>query len=108
MDEARARLERLRGRTHRLHSAVVVARGGKVIWRCTSSPTLTMREFSDAFLDDYLASGGEAAVRSVGCYQLEGPGAQLFDRIEGDYFAILGLPLHRTAGALRDLGAIAT
>lgn len=91
--EARARLLALRGKPHQLHSAVVVARDGAPIWRELVSATLTMRDFSEAFLDDYLASEGEAALGSVGCYRLEGPGAQLFSRIEGDYFAILGLPL---------------
>lgn len=90
---ARERLQLLRGRPHQLHSAVVVARDGQPVWRETVSATLAMRDFSDAFLDAYLAGEGEAALGSVGCYRLEGPGAQLFERIEGDYFAILGLPL---------------
>ena len=77
---ARARLTAMRGKPHRLHSAVVVAKDGTPIWREIVSATLTMRDFSDDFLD-------------VGCYRLEGPGAQLFSKIEGDYFAILGLPL---------------
>lgn len=93
MDAARERLKLLRGKPHKLHSAVVVALGGKAIWRETATATLTMRDFSDAFLEAYLAAEGEAALGSVGCYRLEGPGAQLFSRIEGDYFAILGLPL---------------
>ena len=91
--EVRARLLALRGKPHQLHSAVVVARDGAPIWRELVSATLTMRDFSEAFLDDYLATEGEAALGSVGCYRLEGPGAQLFSKIEGDYFAILGLPL---------------
>lgn len=90
---ARERLKLLRGKPHQLHSAVVVARDGAPIWRETASATLTMREFSDAFLESYLEREGEAALGSVGCYRLEGPGAQLFARIEGDYFTILGLPL---------------
>ncbi len=105
---ARARLESLRGRSHQLHTAAAIARGGEVIWRRASSPTLTMRPFSDGFLDRYLACGGEAAVHSLGCYYLEGAGAQLFDRVEGDYFAVLGLPLIELLAALRGLGAIAT
>ena len=108
VNAARARLERLRGRAHRLHTAAAIARGGEVIWRCTSSPTLTMRRYSDGFLDHYLADCGEAAVHSLGCYHLEGLGAQLFDQVEGDYFAVLGLPLIELLAALRDLGAIAT
>ena len=90
---ARERLKLLRGKPHQLHSAVVVARDGVPIWRDTVSATLAMRDFSDAFLEAYLADEGEAALGSVGCYRLEGPGAQLFARIEGDYFTILGLPL---------------
>lgn len=90
---ARERLKLLRGKPHQLHSAVVVARDGVPIWRDTVSATLAMRDFSDAFLEAYLAEEGEAALGSVGCYRLEGPGAQLFARIEGDYFTILGLPL---------------
>lgn len=93
VEAARDRLKLLRGRPHQLHSAVVVARDGAPIWRETVSATLAMRDFSDAFLDAYLASEGEAALGSVGCYRLEGLGAQLFARIEGDYFTILGLPL---------------
>ncbi len=90
---ARARLKQLRGKPHQLHSAVVVALAGAPIWRETVSATLAMRDFSDGFLESYLAEEGEAALGSVGCYRLEALGAQLFDRIEGDYFAILGLPL---------------
>jgi septum formation protein len=93
LDEARERLKTLRGKPHKLHSAVVVAKEGAPIWREISTATLTMRPFSDAFLDDYLTVEGEAALGSVGCYRLEGPGAQLFSQIEGDYFGILGLPL---------------
>ena len=93
LEAARRRLRELRGRTHKLHSAVVVAKDGAPIWREVASATLTMRPFSDAFLEDYLATDGEAALGSVGCYRLESLGAQLFSRIEGDYFAILGLPL---------------
>jgi len=91
--EARARLKLLRGKPHKLHSAVVVAKDGAPIWREVVTATLTMRDFSDEFLEEYLAREGEAALGSVGCYRLEDVGAQLFSRIEGDYFAILGLPL---------------
>ncbi|WP_245620214.1 Maf family protein [Phenylobacterium immobile] len=93
LEAARIRLHTLRGRTHLLHSAVCVAKDGMVLWRRTSEARLTMRNFSDAFLDDYLAREGQAALGSVGCYRLEDLGAQLFSSIEGDYFAILGLPL---------------
>jgi septum formation protein len=93
LEAARERLRLLRGRSHKLHSAVVVAKDGAPIWREIVTARLTMRDFSDDFLDDYLATEGPHALGSVGCYRLEGPGAQLFSQIEGDYFAILGLPL---------------
>ena len=107
LEEARHRLERLRGRTHRLHSGVAVARDGVVVWRGTDSAALTMRGFSDGFLDAYLARNGEAALSSVGCYQLEGEGLQLFERIEGDYFTILGLPMLGLLAFMRREGVIA-
>ena len=93
VDGAAERLRTMRGKPHKLHSAVVVAKDGAPIWREIVSATLTMRDFSDAFLASYLELEGEEALGSVGCYRLEGPGAQLFSKIEGDYFAILGLPL---------------
>lgn len=105
--DARQRLQALRGKAHRLHSAVVVAKGGAPIWREVATATLTMRAFSDGFLDDYLAAEGNEALSSVGCYRLEGPGAQLFSRIEGDYFAILGLPLLGLLDLLRQHGELA-
>ena len=103
--EARERLVMLRGKTHQLHAGVAVARDGEIIWRETTTSTLTMRPFSDAFLDAYLAEN-EGALSSVGCYQLEGEGAQLFSRIEGDYFAILGMPLLGLLELLRREGAL--
>jgi len=106
LHSAGTRLKVLRGKTHRLHSAVVVARDGVPIWREVVTATLTMRDFSDAFLETYLATEGKAALGSVGCYRLEGPGAQLFSRIEGDYFAILGLPLMGLLDLLRQHGEI--
>jgi septum formation protein len=106
IDEARARLKLLRGKPHRLHSAVAVARDGVLVWRELDTATLTMRDFSNRFLEDYLAVEGPAALGSVGCYRLEGPGAQLFSRIEGDYFAILGLPLLGLLAFLRQHGAL--
>lgn len=106
LSEARERLAYLRGREHQLLCAVVIAKEGAVLWRTLETARLTMRPFSDAFLDTYLAEHGEAALSSVGCYQLEGGGAQLFSRIEGDYFAILGLPLLPVLGQLRTLGAL--
>jgi septum formation protein len=104
MMEARANLQALRGRPHTLHSAVVLARNGVVIWRHAGQAHLTMRPFSDAFLDEYLGLLGEKVKTSVGCYQLEGPGIQLFDTIDGDYFTILGLPLLALLPELRRQG----
>jgi len=108
VDEARVRLKLLRGKPHKLHSAVVVAREGAPVWRTLDTATLTMRDFSDDFLEHYLQVEGAAALGSVGCYRLEGPGAQLFSRIQGDYFAILGLPLLGLLDFLRLHGALPT
>jgi septum formation protein len=105
--QAREHLTALRGRSHTLHSAVVIARDGAPIWRYLASATLTMRPFSDAFLSAYLEKNAEAALSSVGGYQLEGAGIQLFSRIEGDYFAILGLPMLGLLDHLRLQGALA-
>ncbi|MGD9981930.1 MAG: nucleoside triphosphate pyrophosphatase [Hyphomonadaceae bacterium] len=102
--EARNHLIRLRGRTHELITAAVVAREGAVIWRCIDTPRLKMRAFSDAFLDDYVSRAGDRVLRSVGAYQLEGLGAQLFERVEGDYFSVLGLPLLPLLAFLREHG----
>jgi septum formation protein len=104
--QARARLRALRGKPHKLHSAVVVAKDGAPIWREVVTATLTMRDFSDAFLEDYLAAEGEGALGSVGCYRLEGRGVQLFSKIEGDYFTILGLPLMGLLDLLRRHGEL--
>ena len=106
LDEARERLQTLRGKTHRLHSAAVVARDGVAVWRALSSPTLTMRPFSDAYLDVYLQRNNDVALSCVGGYALEGEGVQLFSRIEGDYFAVLGLPLLGLLDYLRLQGAL--
>ena len=108
LQAARERLKMLRGKPHRLHAAVVVARDGVPIWREVAQATLTMRDFSDDFLEAYLAAEGEDALGSVGCYRLEDRGAQLFSRIDGDYFAILGLPLLGLLDFLRQQGALAT
>jgi len=106
LEAARERLKLLRGRPHKLHSAVVVAKEGAPVWRELVTATLTMRDFSDAFLEAYLAAEGPEALGSVGCYRLEGPGAQLFSAIEGDYFAILGLPLLGLLDFLRQHGVL--
>ncbi len=91
--EAYRQLTRLAGNTHILESSVVCAQGGKTLWRHVSAARMTMREFSPQFLESYLARVGGKALTSVGAYQLEGPGVQLFSKIEGDYFTVLGLPL---------------
>ncbi|MCH4092467.1 Maf family protein [Acetobacter sp.] len=103
---ARAQLSHLKGKSHFLHSAVVLCRRGEVVWSHVEEPRLEMRDFSDAFLDAYLETEGEACLTSVGAYRLEGPGIQLFSRIEGDYSAILGLPLLPLFAALRSLGML--
>ena len=90
---ARAQLLELRGKTHDLISSVCVLRDGARLWHHTGRARLTVRPFSEGFLDDYLDRVGSAVLQSVGAYQLEGMGAQLFSRVEGDYFTILGLPL---------------
>jgi septum formation protein len=90
---AREQLRALRGRTHMLHSAVAVVRDGEVAFEHLDAAHLTMRAFSDAFLETYLDTIGDAALASVGCYQLEGAGIQLFERVEGSHFTVLGLPL---------------
>jgi septum formation protein len=101
IDAARAALRKLRGKTHELHSAVAFTEKGKVTWAHVATARLTMRDFSDAFLDDYLNRAGDRVSQTVGAYELEGLGVQLFERIEGDYFTILGMPLLPVLGELR-------
>lgn len=103
---ARAQLLALRDRTHRLVSSVVAVRDGQKLWHHTDSARLTMRRFSDAFLDDYLDKAGATVLSSVGAYQLEGLGAQLFAAVEGDHFTILGLPLLPLLDFLRENGVL--
>ncbi|MBN9090585.1 MAG: septum formation protein Maf [Reyranella sp.] len=93
LEAARKQLLALRGQTHELFSSVVVARGGQRLWHWAERARLTMRPFTDSFVDAYLAKAGEDVLTSVGAYQLEGLGAHLFTRVDGDYFTILGLPL---------------
>jgi septum formation protein len=107
IDEARDALLRLRGKTHHLHTAVVLACGGDVRWSHGETAALMMRSFSDTFLADYLARRGLAVCNSPGGYEIEGLGIQLFEQIEGDYFGILGLPLLPLLAELRARGYLA-
>lgn len=105
---ARAQLARLRGNTHRLVSAVALAQGGKAVWSHSDDAILAMRAFSNAFLDSYIAKAGPGICNIVGAYEIEGPGIQLFDRVAGDHFTIIGLPLVPLLAELRSRGAIET
>lgn len=104
--EARENLLSLSGKTHRLNSAVALVRDGQIVWRHVAHADLTVRTLSEDFVDRYLASVGSKAFSSVGAYQLEGEGIQLFSAIEGDYFTILGLPMLPLLAKLREIGAI--
>lgn len=106
MDAARRRLLHLSGKTHQLNSAVVLARGGIAVWHHVSIARMTMRRLDPGFVGRHLSQVGQAALSSVGAYQIEGPGIQLFASVEGDHFTIVGLPLLPLLQALRDLGAI--
>ena len=106
IDGARAHLRALRGQVHRLVTAVVCIRGGQEIWRHVAEPRLRMRGFSDAFLEDYLAAEGEAVLACVGAYRLEGMGVHLFDGVQGEQAAIVGLPLLPLLGFLRQHGVL--
>ena len=106
--EARARLAHLRGKTHTLHAGLAAVKNGEVIWRYRAESHLVVRDFSDAFLDAYMDRAGEVLTASVGAYAYERDGAQLFDRVEGDYYAILGLPLLPVLDLLRREGVIAS
>jgi septum formation protein len=106
LEEGCARLQALRGRRHILHAALVLAEAGRIVWRWIESPALSLRDVSDSFLASYVRRNREAVLGSVGGYHLEGEGAQLFERVEGDYFAILGLPLLPLLAELRRRGAL--
>lgn len=108
MATARDRLQALRGRTHHLHAAAGLARGGVIQWSGADTARMTMRRFSGGFLDAYLEAEGEGLLGSVGCYRLEGMGSQLFDCVEGDYFTVLGMPLWPVLEQLRRAGVIQT
>ncbi|MFS4438399.1 Maf family protein [Paracoccaceae bacterium GXU_MW_L88] len=107
-DQAASQLKELRGKTHELLSAAVIFEDGKPIWRHIGRAKLMMRPIGDAFLDDYLDSEGDQILSSVGAYRLEGRGAQLFTRVEGDYFTVLGLPLLEILNYMRVRGVLLT
>lgn len=106
MEDARRHLLKLSGRTHQLNSAAVLARNGEALWRDVGIARLTMRKLEPAFIGRHLARVGPMALNSVGAYQIEGEGIQLFEKIEGDHFTIVGLPLLPLLKELRELGAI--
>jgi septum formation protein len=106
-DAAAAQLRALRGGPHALHTAMALVRDGAVLFEYLDTAELTMRAFSDAFLDDYLDMMGDSAMAAVGGYQLEGIGVHLFERVTGDYFTILGLPLLPLLAFLREEGLVA-
>ncbi|MEM1376966.1 MAG: Maf-like protein [Pseudomonadota bacterium] len=105
-DEARRRLIAMSGKAHQLNSALAIVRDGETLWRHISVVNVHMRSYSPVFVGQYLAQAGEAVLKSVGVYQVEGIGIQLIDRIEGDYFSVIGLPLLPLLDQLRKLGAI--
>ncbi len=108
IEAARNQLRDLRGTTHELISSAVCTRNGSELWKITCHAQMTMRDFSDGFLDAYLSRNGARSTASVGAYQLEGLGSQLFERIDGDYFTILGLPLLPLMKFLRTEGELET
>ncbi|MDP4822787.1 MAG: Maf family protein [Aestuariivirgaceae bacterium] len=108
LDEARIQLQTLRGKTHHLETAIACALDGEIVWSAIDRPALAMRDFSDAFLEDYLRRLGLEVTQTVGGYKLEGLGLQLFSTVEGDYFSILGLPLLPLLAFLRSRNEIGT
>lgn len=106
LEAARQRLKLMRGKTHNLLGAVVICEEGRPVWRHLAKTTLTVREFSDGFLENYLESEGDLVLKSVGAYRFEGRGSQLFTHVEGDFFSILGLSLLPVLDYLRVRGAI--
>ena len=108
MEDARARLISMRGEKHELIGAVVICENGAPVWRHMCKTKLWVRDFSDDFLDWYIETEGEALMKSVGAYRFEGPGSQLFEKVEGDFFAILGLDLLPVLDFLRRRGIVAS
>ena len=107
MEDARGTLMMLRGNRHELHSAAALAIGGHVVWTGVDTAALVMRKFTPQFLTDYLACAGDDVLHSVGCYQIEGLGLQLFERVDGDHFTILGMPLLALLAELRQRKVLA-
>lgn len=106
LDDARARLVAMRGKVHQLHSGAALARNGQIVWSGVDTATMRVRDFSDAFLDAYLAAEGDELLHCVGSYRLEGMGSQLFEAVEGDFFTVLGLPLWPVLAELRRAGVL--
>lgn len=106
LDGARRTLARLKGQTHSLHAAAALAMDGRADWSAQDTARLTMRDFSPAFLDDYLERAGSTLISSVGCYQIEGLGLNLFEKVSGHHSTILGLPLLALLAELRARGVL--
>ena len=106
LSAARARLMTMRGQPHQLHSGAALARNGQIVWSGVDTATMRVRDFSNAFLEAYLAAEGEGLLACVGSYRLEGMGSQLFEAVEGDYFTVLGLPLWPVLAELRRAGVL--
>lgn len=105
-EEARQTLLHLRGKTHRLNCAIALAIGGETVWSSVEHADMSMRDFTETYLEDYLDQVGPSVYQSVGGYQIEGRGIQLFDRVAGDYFTIIGLPLLPLLAQLRTMGEV--
>lgn len=108
LDEAQKQLSKLRGKTHELLSAAVIYENAKPVWRHIGRAQLMMRPFSDEFLEEYIKTNGNSLLETVGAYKLEETGSQLFTRVQGDYFSVLGLPLLEVLGFMRTRGIITT
>lgn len=106
VEMAREQLWSMRGKTHHLSSAISIVRNGEEVWSHVSVADLTFRDFTDAFLDSYIANAGPKVLLTVGAYSYEGLGQQLFEKVEGDFFTIIGLPMLPLLAALRDLAII--
>lgn len=106
LEAAKARLSDMRGKPHELHSGVALAQGGEILWADADTAQMRVRDFSQAFLERYIEIEGEELLHCVGSYRLEGMGSQLFDKVDGDYFTVLGMPLWLVLEQLRHFGAL--